>query len=109
MGELQHENVLLKVPVNVHLIGDMSPKMSEKTEKVSDKMSEKMSDKNKTRLVTVLNYLQTVESISSSQTADLLKIEIKAANRLLVKAVELGILEAQGSNKTRKYSVKNSK
>ncbi len=84
----------------------MSEKMSDKTEKVSDKKPGKMSDKNKTRLVTVLNYLQTVESISSSQTADLLKIEIKAANRLLVKAVELGILEAQGSNKTRKYSVK---
>lgn len=77
------------------------------TEKVplSPKMSDKMSDKDKARLSVILDYLNDNESISSSKAASLIGEEIKTANRLLVKAVELGILEAQGFNKTRTYSI----
>ena len=81
----------------------LSPKMSDK---ISDKMSDKMSDKDKSRLSIVLDYLQSSKNISSSKAAELLNVEIKTANRLLVKAVELEILDASGINKTRTYSMK---
>lgn len=74
--------------------------------KMSDKISDKMSDKDKSRLSVVLSYLQKSNNISSSKAAELLNVEIKTANRLLVKAVELGILDATGINKTRTYSIK---
>ncbi|MBO5849849.1 MAG: hypothetical protein J6Q47_01030 [Paludibacteraceae bacterium] len=67
-------------------------------------MSDKMSDKDKNRLSVVLSYLQKSNNISSSKSAELLNVEIKTANRLLVKAVELGILDATVINKTRPYS-----
>lgn len=73
---------------------------------LSPKMSDKMSDKDKSRLSVVLGYLQKSKNISSSKAAELLNVEIKTANRLLVKAVELGILDATGINKTRTYSIK---
>ena len=73
---------------------------------LSPKMSDKMSDKDKSRLSVVLSYLQKSNNISSSKAAELLNVEIKTANRLLVKAVELGILDATGINKTRTYSIK---
>lgn len=72
----------------------------------TSKMSDKMSDKDKNRLSVVLSYLQKSNNISSSKAAELLNVEIKTANRLLVKAVELGILDATGINKTRTYSIK---
>lgn len=71
-----------------------------------DTVSPKMSDKEKSRMAVILDYLNANESISSSKAARLIDEEIKTANRLLVKAVELGILEAQGFNKMRAYSIK---
>ena len=40
MGALQHENVLLKGPVNVHLIGDSVTKNGTETEKSEQKNEE---------------------------------------------------------------------
>lgn len=54
----------------------------------------------------ILNYLESNKSISSSKAAELINVEIKTANRLLVKAVETGILTTEGKNKARTYSLK---
>lgn len=73
---------------------------------LSDKMSDKMSDKEKSRLKTIIDYLAGNSSITSSKAAEILDVENKTANRLLVKAVELGILSPDGENKNRTYSMK---
>ena len=80
--------------------------MNEHIELENVPFTSKMSDKDKNRLSVVLSYLQKSNNISSSKAAELLNVEIKNANRLLVKAVELGILNATGINKTRTYSIK---
>ena len=80
--------------------------MNEHIELENVPFTSKMSDKDKNRLSVVLSYLQKSNNISSSKAAELLNVEIKNANRLLVKAVELGILDATGINKTRTYSIK---
>ena len=78
------------------------------SEKVSEKMSEKMSEKDAARLKIIIDYLEKAESITSSKAADLVDVEIKTANRLLVKAVEQGFLESQGDTKARTYSLKKN-
>lgn len=73
---------------------------------MSNKMSDKMSDKDRSRMETILKYLESNESITSSTAAELIGEEIKTANRLLVKAVKLDILISKGKNKARIYLVK---
>ena len=73
---------------------------------MSNKMSNKMSDKDRSRMETILKYLESNESITSSTAAELIGEEIKTANRLLVKAVKLDILISKGKNKARIYLVK---
>jgi ATP-dependent DNA helicase RecG len=73
---------------------------------MSDKMSEKMSDKERQRLEIILNYLKENTSITSSKAAELIGKEIKTANRLLVKAVNLGLFKTEGEYKNRIYLLK---
>ena len=73
---------------------------------LSDKMSDKMSDKERQRLEIILNYLKENTSITSSKAAELIGKEIKTANRLLVKAANLGLFKTEGEYKNRIYLLK---
>ena len=57
-------------------------------------MSESMSELEKTRMQIVLQYLDTNKEIDSSIAAELLKVEIKTASRMLLKAEKLDILKS---------------
>jgi len=73
---------------------------------LSDRMSDKMSDKERQRIEIILNYLKENTSITSSKAAELIGKEIKTANRLLVKAVNLGLFKSEGEYKNRIYLLK---
>ena len=69
----------------------------------NEAMSESMSELEKTRMQTVLQYLDTNKEIDSSIAAELLKVEIKTASRLLLKAEKLDILKSYGKTKNKVY------
>lgn len=73
------------------------------SESMSKSMSESMSELEKTRMQTVLQYLDTNKEIDSSIAAELLKVEIKTASRLLLKAEKLDILKSYGKTKNKVY------
>ena len=73
------------------------------SESMSKSMSESMSELEKTRMQTVLQYLDTNKEIDSSIAAELLKVEIKTASRLLSKAAKLDILKSYGKTKNKVY------
>ena len=54
-------------------------------------MSNKMSNKDKERLLQIIEYLKINECIKKSETAKVLNVEDKTAQRLLVKATTLEI------------------
>ncbi|EKC44368.1 hypothetical protein LEA_20679 [human gut metagenome] len=58
----------------------------EENEAMSESMSESMSKLERTRMQIILHYLDTNKKINSSIAAKLLKVEIKTASRLLLKA-----------------------
>lgn len=62
-----------------------------------------MSELEKTRMQIVLQYLDTNKEIDSSIAAELLKVEIKTASRLLLKAEKLDILKSYGKIKNKVY------
>ena len=51
----------------------------------------------------ILHYLDTNKKINSSIAAKLLKVEIKTASRLLLKAEKLDILNSYGKTKNKVY------
>ena len=51
----------------------------------------------------ILHYLDTNKEINSSIAAKLLKVEIKTASRLLLKAEKLDILKSAGRTKNKVY------
>ena len=62
-----------------------------------------MSNKELERMDRIILYLETHNTITKSETAQILQIENKTAQRLLVKAEMLGILNGEGDYKGRKY------
>ena len=75
----------------------------EENETMSESMSESMSELERTRMQIILHYLDTNKEINSSIAAKLLKVEIKTASRLLLKAAKLDILNSYGKTKNKVY------
>ena len=73
------------------------------SELMSESMSESMSELERTRMQIILHYLDTNKEINSSIAAKLLKVEIKTASRLLLKAEKLDILKSYGKTKNKVY------
>ena len=73
------------------------------SESVSELMSESMSELERTRMQNVLGYLETNKEIKSSIAADILRVEVKTASRLLSKAENMGILKSKGKTKNKVY------
>ena len=73
------------------------------SESMSKSMSESMSELERTRMQIILHYLDTNKEINSSIAAKLLKVEIKTASRLLLKAEKLDILNSYGKTKNKVY------
>lgn len=73
------------------------------SESMSESMSELMSKLERTRMQIILHYLDTNKEINSSIAAKLLKVEIKTASRLLLKAEKLDILNSYGKTKNKVY------
>ena len=69
----------------------------------NEAMSESMSKLERTRMQIILHYLDTNKKINSSIAAKLLKVEIKTASRLLLKAEKLDILNSYGKTKNKVY------
>ena len=79
------------------------PQDFEGNETMSESMSESMSELERTRMQIILHYLDTNKEINSSIAAKLLKVEIKTASRLLLKAAKLDILKSYGKTKNKVY------
>ena len=73
------------------------------SESMSESMSKSMSELQRTRMQIILHYLDTNKEINSSIAAKLLKVEIKTASRLLLKAEKLDILKSYGKTKNKVY------
>lgn len=73
------------------------------SESMSELMSESMSELERTRMQIISHYLDTNKEINSSIAAKLLKVEIKTASRLLLKAEKLDILKSYGKTKNKVY------
>jgi len=69
-------------------------------------MSNKMSNKDQDRLKALVDYLDTNGFIAKSEVAKILGVEDKTAQRLLVKAVKLGVLVSEGYRKSTVYKLK---
>ena len=69
-------------------------------------MSESMSELENSRMKVVLEYLSGNTSINSTIAAELLRIQIKTASRLLSKAEKIGILISEGKTKDKSYVLK---
>ena len=85
---------------------DVSHDFEEKdamSEAMSESMSESISKLERTRMQIILHYLDTNKKINSSIAAKLLKVEIKTASRLLLKAEKLDILNSYGKTKNKVY------
>ena len=65
--------------------------------------NEIMSELERTRMQIILCYLDTNNEINSSNVVKLLKVEIKTASRLLLKAEKLDILKSYGKTKNKVY------
>ena len=70
---------------------------------MSESMSESVSKLERTRMQMILHYLETNREKISSIAAKLLKVEIKTASRLLLKAEKLDILKSYGKTKNKVY------
>lgn len=53
----------------------------------------------------ILNYLRSNKEINSTVAAELLKVEMKTASRLLRKAENINILKGSGKTKTKIYFI----
>ena len=72
---------------------------------MSESMSESMSQLEKTRMQIILHYLEKHKEINSAGAAEILKVELKTASRLLRKAEKLNILRGAGKTKTKIYFI----
>lgn len=68
-------------------------------------MSESMSELETARMQIILNYLRSNKEINSTVAAELLKVEMKTASRLLRKAENINILKGSGKTKTKIYFI----
>lgn len=73
---------------------------------MSELMSESMSELEIIRMKVILEYLSASTSINSAIAAELLKVQIKTASRLLSKAEKIGILIGEGKTKDKAYVLK---
>ena len=73
-----------------------------------DKMSNKMSNKEQDRIKIIAEYLLQNFLIQKSEAAKLLNVEDKTVQRLLTKAVDLGILESNGEYKSTTYKLNDN-
>jgi len=62
-----------------------------------------MSELETARMQIILNYLRSNKEINSTVAAELLKVEMKTASRLLRKAENVNILKGSGKTKTKIY------
>lgn len=62
-----------------------------------------MSELETARMQIILNYLRSNKEINSTVAAELLKVEMKTASRLLRKAENINILKGSGKTKTKIY------
>ena len=79
------------------------PQDFEGNETMSESMSESMSELERTRMQIILHYLDTNKEINSSIAAKLLKVEIKTASRMLLKAEKLDIFKSYEKIKDKVY------
>ena len=70
---------------------------------MSESMSESESKLERTRMQIILHYLETNREKISSIAAKLLKVEIKTASRMLLKAEKLDILKSYEKTKNKVY------
>jgi ATP-dependent DNA helicase RecG len=70
---------------------------------MSKSMSESMSELERKRMQIILHYLDANKEINSAIAAELLKVEVKTASRLLLKAEKLNILRGTGKTKNKIY------
>ena len=78
----------------------------ERKRQMSESMSESMSELENSRMKVILEYLIGSTSINSTIAAELLRIQIKTASRLLSKAEKIGILTSEGKTKDKTYVLK---
>ena len=78
----------------------LNPTMSEL---ISESVSKSMSELEKTRMQTVLKYLDANKKTSSSIAAKLLDVEGKTVSRLVPKAEKLSILDSARKAKNKVY------
>lgn len=69
---------------------------------------DKMSNKEHDRIKIIAEYLLQNFLIQKSEAAKLLNVEDKTAQRLLTKAVDLGILESNGEYKSTTYKLNDN-
>ena len=79
--------------------------LNDQKQNLLDKMSNKMSNKEQERIKIIAEYLLQNSVIQKSEAAKLLNVEDKTAQRLLTKAVDLGILESSGEYKSTTYKL----
>ena len=72
----------------------------------NETMSESMSELERKRIQMILHYLDTNKEINSAIAAKLLKVEIKTASRLLLKAEKMDVLKSAGRTKSKVYLVR---
>ena len=65
-----------------------------------------MSELENIRMKVILEHLRVSTSINSSIAAELLKVQIKTASRLLSKTEKTGILISEGKTKDKVYVLK---
>jgi ATP-dependent DNA helicase RecG len=70
---------------------------------MSESMSESMSELERTRMQTILQYLDVNKEINSAIAAELLGGEVKTASRLILKAERLSIFRGKGKTKNKVY------
>jgi len=73
---------------------------------MSELMFESMSQLENIRMKVILEHLSASTSINSAIAAELLKVQIKTASRLLSKAEKIGILTSEGKTKDKAYVLK---
>ena len=78
------------------------------TELVTELMAEKMTELEKDRLRIILRQIKGKGYITSTIAAELPEVKESTAKRLLRKALELELLQAEGSTKGRKYKLNSN-
>lgn len=77
--------------------------LSKDSKEMTDKTTDKMTDKDKIRWEKIEPYLRKTGSIKNEEVQRLLSVSEATVKRFLKKMTELGLLEARGERKERRY------